>query len=259
MHALACRLFGVAVVLSFCRPVAAQELDRTVTITGSATLRGHADYAVVTLRHQVIAKDTSANALATCRKVTKKAFAALAKEGVKSTDVATLDLALDTVVEERTGEPPRILGYRAVQTFQVFIRDLKRVADLTQVVLDAGVAEVVSTHYRTSQPTAFREHARRLALADVMDKAKFIEEALKSKLSMRKIEQLDISFSDVPWSTGGFGGDSRAGHEAYLSGTEATAWDYGVSIPDLGGRVDSETASMIRVTAQITALFSLRE
>jgi len=226
-----------------------------VTIVGNATLRGHADYAVVTFRNMVVAKESSAAALSGCRQTIRRALAVLNKRGIKAADVSTLELSLRTLLDTRRGEAPRVVGYEATQTLQVFIRSLKDVADLIQVVLDAGVTEVISTRYRTSQPKAFREHARKLALADAFDKAAFMADALNKKLGLEKIENVHISFSDAPWASSSWGG-SRAGREAFLSNDgEETAWDYGVALPDLGRRIDSETPSMIRVNARVTAAF----
>ncbi len=209
------------------------------SLGGMATIRAPADYAVLTFRHMVIDPASSAKALEGCRKVVARAQDALRGEKVGKNEVNMLGLSLQTLLEHERSQTPKVLGFHASQTFQAVVRDLSRVPDVLQAVLDAGVLEVVATEYRTSKAKQLREQARKAALDDALEKARFMEHALGKKLRLVSIENIQLAFSDRPWEEARHS-SSRIGIE--IQQGELASWD-------------SESPGTIRVTATAQAVF----
>lgn len=247
-----------AALLAVLSSAAAAQQEERVAVAVQATVRAAADYAVVTFRHEALDAESSAAALKSCRQTVARAFEAIKKRKISQGDLSTLDFSLTSIVDQQAHQAPRVIAYRASQSFQVVVKDLGHVADLAQAVLEAGVLEVVATEYRTSRAGALREHARKLALEDARDKARFLERALAKKLRLVALENVQLAFSDRPFGEGRrWESSSRAGLQSYMDQAgELTPWENGIPMPEGEKRLDAETPGTIRVTATATAYFA---
>jgi uncharacterized protein YggE len=138
-----------------------------VTVFGSAVLRVEPDSAAL---HFSVARQAAKprDTLRETHEAVRAVRAFLTKAGV--TDVAASRLNLERAYEYATGGR-KPAGYAARVSLSVLLTDLDRVEDGLVGVVDAGVNEVGSVEFRTSQLREFRAEARRRAVAAARDKA----------------------------------------------------------------------------------------
>jgi uncharacterized protein len=233
------------------------ETDK-ISIDGTSTVRGRADFSIITFHHFEIDNEASSKAVAKSRAIIRKAIKALKKNGIAEKNITTIEFGVRTIFDDNSNtEPAKIIGYRADQQFQVVVEDISKVTDVVQWVLDAGVLEVVSTRYRTSKPGLYREKALELALKDAREKADFVCGAIGAECKIVMIENISIAFDDRPWSdeqNSGYG-MSRSGRQAYIQeGGKEISWEEGLEMPD-DEPVDPESPGTIMVTASIKVTY----
>src|SRR6185436_1463463 len=142
-------LFVLALLLVAFKPATAQEpvrkdisdSRRTLTVTGNGEATAAPDHAVVRLGAAAQAEEAAA-AQTSVNEVMQKALAAIEKVGIAKKSIRTSGLALTPVYSpnraDRSSEP-RIVAYRAGNTIEVTVEDVKLIGKVIDAGLTAGV------------------------------------------------------------------------------------------------------------------------
>jgi uncharacterized protein YggE len=178
---VAAGLLGATLGLSI--PSAAQTpweggADRTVTVSGSATVRAMPDEAVVSLGVQTEAEDADA---AMNQNATRMAavIRAILDAGVPREDVATTNVSL---YPSYGSDGTAVTGYVAGNQVDATVRDLRDVGRLIDSAVDAGANSVNGIAFGLSDDSEGLDEALRGAVDDARDKAEVLADAAGSGL-----------------------------------------------------------------------------
>ena len=173
---VAAGLLGAALGLSI--PSAAQTpgdggAERTVTVSGTATVRAMPDEAVVSLGVQTEAEDADA---AMNQNATRMAavIRAILEAGVPREDVATTNVSL---YPSYGPDGTAVTGYVAGNQVDATVRDLREVGQLIDAAVDAGANSVNGITFRLSDESEGLDDALREAVDDARGKAEVLADA----------------------------------------------------------------------------------
>jgi uncharacterized protein YggE len=173
---VAAGLLGAALGLSI--PSAAQTpgqdgAERTVTVTGTATVRAMPDEAVVSLGVQTEAEDANA---AMSQNATRMGavIRAILEAGVPREDIATTSVSL---YPSYGPDGTAVTGYVAGNQVDATVRDLRDVGRLIDSAVDAGANSVNGITFRLSDESAGLDDALREAVDDARGKAEVLADA----------------------------------------------------------------------------------
>jgi uncharacterized protein len=174
--AVAAGLLGAALGLSI--PSAAQTpgdggADRTVTVSGTATIRAMPDEAVVSLGVQTEADSADA---AMSQNATKMSavIGAILEAGVPREDIATTNVSL---YPSYGADGSAVTGYVAGNQVDATVRDLRDVGRLIDSAVDAGANSVNGITFRLSDDNEGLDEALRGAVDDARAKAEVLADA----------------------------------------------------------------------------------
>ena len=213
----------------------AQNIDeRSVAVSGSGTVYGEPDVALLDLGVDITNEDLSAassEADATMRRVVEALLAA----GVAEEDVQTV--AYNIWLENRydRNNVPTTEAYHVTNVVRVTVREVGRAGELLGEAVDAGANVVNGVQYTFSDTGALERGARELAFMDARDKA----EQLASLAGVTLGPVLSISESS------GFGGEPF-----YDRGVMAAAES--MSAPPVSG-------GQLAVTVTVSARFGIAD
>lgn len=146
-----------------------------LSVVGEATLSVMPDQASVHVQIDHRA-ETAVDVLAQVAQFEAALRAAMASIDVPASDVTTGRLSLNRVrraYEERRDLDPQ---YEAQLDFIIRAKGLEKVGHIIEAAFDAGVNELRSVQFSSSQEAELREKLRKLALSDAVNKAKTYEE-----------------------------------------------------------------------------------
>jgi uncharacterized protein YggE len=88
-------------------------------------------------------------------------------------DVQTtaFDIAPLYAQEPRSGQPPRLTGYRVTNRVRVTVRDLGRLGEVLDALVTQGANAVDGIHFSIANPQPLLDQARRAAVEDAQRKA----------------------------------------------------------------------------------------
>ena len=172
-----------------------------LTVTGRAEVSAEPDRAVI--RFGAVAQaGTAANAQQEVNKVMQAGVAAMKKLQIPDASLRTVGISLSPVYSQRppnaAGEAarpfePKIIGYRASNTLQVELTDLKKVGPVIDAGVAAGANEVEGLSFDLRDDTQQRQEALRGAVKDARAKA----DAIASGMGVTLDSVLDVSESGV--------------------------------------------------------------
>jgi uncharacterized protein YggE len=169
---------GVAVALTL--PSLAQDAspepgsaERTVTVSGSATVRSQPDEATVTLGVQTRALTAEAAMRDNANRM-REVIAAVRAEGVAAEDIATAWVSL---YPQHDQNGIGIEGYLAENQVSVTVRSMQAVGRVIDVAVDAGANLTSGIAFGLSDESAGVEQALAEAVADAREKALALAEA----------------------------------------------------------------------------------
>lgn len=182
-------VFGIAALLIF-RPNAAQaaplpETDaapqRTITVSGQASIVATPDIAYITIGVQT--KDKQADAALTANNQRVAAvYQTLEAYGITKEDIQTTNLSLYQQ-EERDKEGKVVARYYVVNnTVRVTVRDLNNLGKVLDAVVKSGANRVQNIQFSVSDRAALLEQARLEAVKQGKAQAAAIAEAAGAKL-----------------------------------------------------------------------------
>jgi len=159
-------------------PAGGGSSERTVTVTGSATIRSAPDEAVITLgvRTQAPtaegAMQQNANRMAAIMRV-------LLDEGLRQGDIAT---AWINLYPNYDSSGLTIVGYTAENQVTATVRDMGRIGRIIDGSVEAGANVLGGIAFQLSEENEGRDEALAEAVADARHKAEILAEASGASL-----------------------------------------------------------------------------
>ena len=178
----------VAVVLvssvALTRPpqtAAAGASSKTIQVTGTGTVSGTPDQALLTLAVQTQAS-TATQTTAENAAVMTNVMKALAAAGISNDSIATVSYSLSAVYSNPVNQSiaPTIIAYTAVNTIQVTLSNLGEVGRVLDETISAGVNQVQGITFTLSNTSlvALEKQALQLAIQDANNQAQATAGAL---------------------------------------------------------------------------------
>ncbi|WP_136439262.1 SIMPL domain-containing protein [Pacificoceanicola onchidii] len=162
-------------VLALSLPLSAAAEDaptRTLTVSGQGTVTAVPDMARLSLGARALDK-TALGAMNQTSETLEAVLARLTELGLDPRDVQTSALRLDQ--RWRNGSLSKgqeFEGYEASNMLTIRVRDLDRLGDVLQAVLDDGANSLANLQFDVADPRPLQDEARRAAVRDAMDKAR---------------------------------------------------------------------------------------
>jgi len=193
--------------------------DRQISFTGSGIIYNKPDLALTNFSVITEAKTINETMIPNAEKM-NKVIEVIKGQGVEDKDIKTTDFSIYPRYEYTKEEvysyyPPsnrKLVGYEMRQTIEVKIRDLKKVGEIMQSVIDAGANQVGELQFTIDNQDLIKEQAREKAIQDAKSKA----QELASQLGMKLGKIINFSESgiypyyDLAKSYAGMGGGEAA-------------------------------------------------
>lgn len=212
-----------------------QETPRTISVTGTATVRAVPDR--IKLQFGVETFDPSLNgSVSSARNRGDAILAALGRLGISGRDIQTE--ALDVTLHYKDSSRPSrgIDGYYAKRNYDVTLHDSELVERVFAAAIDAGANSVSSVSYAVEDLRKYRDEARKLAAQSAIQKAKLIAGELGATVGTVR----SISESNTP-SWWGYASATQNNVAVSSNNSESTA-----------------PTGEVEITCQVYATFDLK-
>lgn len=167
------RILLIAVIMLI-NPVIsnAQDVLRRMTITGTGEVFVAPDLATVNLGVSSFNKQAS-QAMALNSQAMTAIFKALKGADIESRDIQTASLSLNPQWDRRSNSnnQPKIIGYNAVNTVTVRVRDLTKVGPVLDLLTKLGANRINGISFGIQKPRPHQDEARKRAVKDARTKA----------------------------------------------------------------------------------------
>ncbi len=176
--------------------------DRSIEVTGEASVEAAPDFARVTLGVTTTGKDAG-EAMAANAKATNALIASLKGEGLAPADIQTSSLSISPNFSNRapsSSEPPAIVGYTVGNMVTVTVRDLSRLGALLDKAVGSGANAMVGVAFGENDVSGLLDKARPLAFADARRKAELYAAAAGSKIGRLMELSEQVGGSPTPFS-----------------------------------------------------------
>ncbi len=151
--------------------------ERTVTVAATGTVSAEPDIAHIStgvLSEAATARD----ALQTNSAAMKKVIDGLKSAGIDPKDIQTSNLSIDPRYDQpKDGRAPRITGYRVSNQVRITARDISRLGELMDKVVELGANQAGGISFDVSNADSLKDEARRQAVANALRRAKLFAEA----------------------------------------------------------------------------------
>jgi len=164
----------IALVLLMATPVLAEDVGvRRITVVGQGSVEVVPDMATVSMGVISEAK-TGAAAMAQNSDTLAEVLKQLSDAGIKARDVQTSNLSLsprwDNKLFSSSGHR-KITGFVASNTLTVRVRDLDKLGEVLDAVVQNGANNFNGLHFGLQEPQPAQDAARQAAVADAQRKA----------------------------------------------------------------------------------------
>ena len=158
-------------------PALAQSMPPAIiSVTGEATVSAAPDLAQidggVTTEAKTAREASDANNAAM-----GKVLLALKGAGLEEKDFQTSRLSLQPQSAPNRPGPPTIVGYRASNRVMVRLRDVTKLANVIDTMVNAGANDIGGINFTVSEPSKLLDEAREQAVADARRKAEIYAKA----------------------------------------------------------------------------------
>jgi uncharacterized protein YggE len=170
---------GIALYAGVFRPDAAQGQTAGassalgITVTGTGSVKAAPDQADFSFGVETQG-DTPSEALSKNGAAVQKVIDALKAAGIAAADIQTQQVSVSPRYDNK-GQ--NIVGYTAVNSVNVTVRDLSKAGDVVDAAVKAGANQVFGPTFSISNQTALYQDALKKALADARTKAQTIAAA----------------------------------------------------------------------------------
>jgi len=155
----------------------------TLSVTGEGSVQVVPDMATVTLGVTAQAPGAAEAAQEAGKKI-RAVLDMLGQQGVRPEDVQTSGLSLNPRYEQVRNDPgqsPQVAGFEASNMLTVTVRDLSKLGDLLDGVLDRGANTFRGVSFGLQDPDTASDAARKLAVADALAQATLMAGAAGAK------------------------------------------------------------------------------
>lgn len=147
-----------------------QMVDKVITVTGEATASVVPDVAMirggVTTQGKTAREASDSNA-----KDMTAVIDALKAAGIAERDIQTTRLSIYPQQDPNKAGKARIIGFQATNQVNVKLRDINKIADALDRMINAGANEISGVSFSVSDPSKALDAARKEAVADAKRKA----------------------------------------------------------------------------------------
>lgn len=182
-------------------------MQRSVTVTGTGTVTAQPDTGIVILGVQTEA-ETASEALEQNSEQIQETIDSLVQAGIAQADIRTQTIQLyprydfpQQAQPDATPTPPRLLGFTAVNTVEVTIRDLDNVGEILDAAVTAGTNQIQGIRFDIEDRTELLDQARQAAYSDAQVKANQLADLagaeLGSVISISETSQFPQPFGDL--------------------------------------------------------------
>ena len=191
-------LAGQYVLSQPAREQQATEADRTITVTGQATISQRPDVATVTLGTRTQPVSSAETALSQLARQFNKVVAALADAGVAEEDVRTSNFSLDPQYDYQDGRQT-LRGYVAAEHVVVTVRELGDIGAIISAGTSAGANSVGGVSFGLDDDSTTISQAEVEAIAKARAKAKQLASELGADLGPVKSYQASSAGGPEPY------------------------------------------------------------
>lgn len=170
-----------AMMVPLLAPMPARAADRTITVTGEATVAVAPDNANIRLGVTSQGKNAREASEANARQMTN-VLAAIKEAGVADRDVQTSRLSLQPQYEQGKAGPARLLGFQVTNQIAIRIREIDKFPGILDRAIAAGANEMSGIEFVVSEQSKLLDQARDDAVADARRKAELYAKAAGVKL-----------------------------------------------------------------------------
>lgn len=152
-------------------PAQADDMNRTVTVSASATVQAAPDAASIT-SGVVSDAETARAALDANSKSMSNLIDGLKATGIAEKDLQTSNFSIQPRYENvQQNEPPQLVGYRVLNSINVVVRDLARLGETLDLMVSLGANNVDDMNFIVSNAETLKDDARRAAIANALRRA----------------------------------------------------------------------------------------
>jgi len=212
----------------------------SILVTGNAEVSAAPDQAVA--RFGMTAQNSRASvAQNKVNEVIQKTIDAIQKAGVKRQSIHTASISLTPIYSDKllSSGGSKISGFRADNTIEVTIDDLKLIGEVIDAAINAGANEVQGVYFRLKDDRAQRHNALAQASQEAKAKAETIAKALGVPLG---------NAIEADEATTGYPRPMRAGSPAFI----------GTSMARKEMAPTPVEPSQIRIEATVTVRYEIK-
>lgn len=169
------------------------EAEGTITVTGEGRAFAVPDIAELTFGVQTGPQPSAKIAMDKLQRDMTAVIDAVKGRGIEEKDIMTQQLSLNPQYDWASGRQ-RLIGYEAIQSLLVKVRDLDKVGEVLESTTTVGANQIGGVSFRIDDPEELRADAR----ADAIEQAQARAEELA--------DQLGVDLGDLQSFNEGFGG-----------------------------------------------------
>jgi Uncharacterized conserved protein, COG2968 len=162
-------------------PAVARAAERSITVTGEATVSVAPDNANIRLGVTSQGKNAREASETNARQMTN-VLAAIKEAGVADRDVQTSRLSLQPQYEQGKAGPARLLGFQVTNQITIRIREIDKFPGILDRAIAAGANEMSGIEFVVSEQSKLLDQARDDAVSDARRKAELYAKAAGVKL-----------------------------------------------------------------------------
>jgi uncharacterized protein YggE len=159
----------------------AQASEKTVTVTGEATVGVAPDTAIIRIGVSSQEKTAREAGEANAKQMTL-VLAAIKAGGIAERDIQTSRLSLQPQYDPNKGGTARLTGFQATNQVTVRLRDIDILPAVLDRAISAGANEMSGIEFMVSEQSKLLDQARDDAMADARRKAELYAKAAGAKL-----------------------------------------------------------------------------
>ncbi len=167
------RRLMIALILLMAVPAAAADVTRRITVVGQGSVEVVPDMATVSMGVTTEAK-TANSAMSRNTDSLEGVLLELVGAGIEMRDVQTNNISLSPRWDNRLASSsgkPKIVGFVASNTLSVRVRDLDRLGEVLDAVVQNGANNFNGLNFGLQDPQPAQDAARKVAVADALRKA----------------------------------------------------------------------------------------
>lgn len=181
-------LAGLLVLTGVMRPPSRAEAasdaqaERIIQVTGEGEVKAPPDLAVLEVAVETTG-DTARVAQEANARDMLRVISALKKQGVGEKDIQTSQLSLYPLYESPPKEPqpapqpPKVIGFKAVNSLQVTVRNLDTLGQVLDAVVASGANRVQGISFGFADPAPLQDQALQKAVGNARHQAELVAQA----------------------------------------------------------------------------------